>query len=231
MSNATAPVIVENIPAEMKDAPRWVVWRYEDDGPGKKPKKMPYRADDGTPADSTDPATWCDFNTALAAYEAGDYSGLGFVLGDGFAGIDLDDCLNDSGLFTWGDDIIADFPTYVEVSPSGNGVKCFGKGVKTAGAGCKKRGFGPDKAGKIEVYDCDRYFTVTGQIIEGKPAAVVDCQPQLTALCEQLWPPASKTAVQKENRQKTTTSDDNRVARCRAYLAEATTGSKWARRT
>src|SRR5215831_2809937 len=44
--------------------------------------------------DITDQANWTDYATAAAAAESVYYDGVGFVLGDGVAGIDLDDCRN-----------------------------------------------------------------------------------------------------------------------------------------
>src|SRR6185312_6419314 len=82
------------IPNEIKLLDRWCVW---------KDNKVPFIADigwRGSPrkpwysrrAKSNDPSTWRAFEKAKAAYEAGGVDGVGFFLGDGFAGFDLDKC-------------------------------------------------------------------------------------------------------------------------------------------
>jgi len=168
--NATAterptcqPPIIDNIPQEMKNAVRWVVWRYDLEKSGWT--KVPYRVDGRGRASSTDPVTWGTFDQALQAFDAGDYAGIGFALGDGWAGIDFDDNLDDEGRYVWGAEIIAAFDSYKEVSPSGTGIKIFIRGVKPAGSKCSKRGFGPDGIGKLEVYDNARWFAVTGDAL------------------------------------------------------------------
>ena len=56
------PPIVENIPAQMIDVPRWIVWRYDFiDG---RWTKIPFRADGRGKAKSNDPATWSTFDAA-----------------------------------------------------------------------------------------------------------------------------------------------------------------------
>jgi len=52
--------------------------------------KLPVDARTGKPAKTNDPATWCSF--AEAEPQAHRFSGLGIVLTDGLAGVDLDDC-------------------------------------------------------------------------------------------------------------------------------------------
>ena len=45
---------------------------------------------------STDPATWCSWADVQAAYDRGQFDGVGFVLnGDGLVGIDLNHVLSD----------------------------------------------------------------------------------------------------------------------------------------
>ena len=63
----------ESIPDALKSRPRWVLWRLDiRDGKTTKP---PYQAS-GALASVDDPTTWTDFDTALAAYQAGGFSGL-----------------------------------------------------------------------------------------------------------------------------------------------------------
>ena len=79
--------------------------------------------------------------------------GIGFVLGDGFAGADADICLDKNGipseqtLLLW-----KDLPeTYTEVSPSGDGLhKLWFSDAE-----------GHAKQANFEFYTDGRYFTVT----------------------------------------------------------------------
>jgi primase-polymerase (primpol)-like protein len=103
----------------------------------------------GSPASSTNQRTWTTYERANAA-SVGD--GLGFALGDGVACIDLDHCLIDGVLADWAVPIVdACRGTYIEVSPSGEGLHIFG--FAEVGKGRRKPG--------VEVYDRDRYMTVT----------------------------------------------------------------------
>src|SRR5918998_2554274 len=88
-------VRTDNIPRELKVRPQWVVWKAV----GEKPDKVPYSARTGRKASSTDLMTWSTFPEALEAYEHGEYAGLGFVFcsGDPYAGVDLDNCVDEGG--------------------------------------------------------------------------------------------------------------------------------------
>jgi hypothetical protein len=145
----------ELIPAAMRALPRWVVWRYE---PRKeKPTKVPYNGRTATRAASNDPQTWCTFEQALDALATGRWSGIGFMLGDGFVGIDLDKCRNpETGDIDPGTgQVIRDLNSYTEVSPSGCGIHIIAKGSLPDGR---------RRQGNIEMYDAARYFTITGKV-------------------------------------------------------------------
>ena len=112
------PLYLDRIPAELRDLPRWVLWRYEQRG--DKATKVPVQPS-GRMASSTDPATWSRFDTILEAAGRHGTHGIGIVLnGDGLAGVDFDDCIGDDG--TINEDVrcwIDRFGTYAERSPSG----------------------------------------------------------------------------------------------------------------
>ena len=180
---------IQNIPPSLRAVPQWVCWRSVNrDG---RPTKEPIDPHSGRLAKTNDSSTWSDFETAWDRFESSQgLSGIGFVFtaDDPFAGVDIDDCLDESGHYIWGANIVSDFDTYIEVSPSGTGVKLFLQGAKPSFAKCRKDGFGPLMVGKVEVYDKGRFFTVTGRRLSGSPAELQDCQGSLNELCEQLWP-------------------------------------------
>jgi hypothetical protein len=117
--------------APLIERPQWVVWRWTQKPDGKW-QKPPYQArDPRRHASSTDPSTWSDYLTALAAVQAGHADGITYVLAadDPFAAIDLDYCRDPD---TRSIDIWAQLflergrDTYAEVTPSGDGVRIWG---------------------------------------------------------------------------------------------------------
>lgn len=162
------------IPAEMTTEDRWVLWKYVDRA--GKPSKIPYQPN-GVAAKSNDPATWSSYETvqAVRAKHPDAYSGIGFVLGDGWAGVDLDDVIENGETKPWAEDLILSLNSYSEISPSGSGVKVFVKGeFADAGKNVKLA----DGSG-VEVYCQGRYFTVTGDHYGGTPHAVNDAHDTL----------------------------------------------------
>jgi hypothetical protein len=92
------PVNLDNIPIQLRDLTRWVLWKPlpQDDEPdvlAKSPFDCRFTDDR---ASSTRPETWSDFATASAAYDARQTNGAGglmVALGEGLAGVDLDDAI------------------------------------------------------------------------------------------------------------------------------------------
>lgn len=180
------------VPAALRERDQWVCWRYITRS-GKQ-TKCPVSARGGR-ADSTDSATWATFDEAVTAWKAGGYAGVGYVLSadDPFCGIDLDECIDESGnICPAAQEIIIAMNSYTEVSPSGRGVKIFITGRKPDGVGCRSKAIAGFK--ETEVYDHGRFFTVTGQHVAGTPVVVEDRQSALDALCGRLWPAKQKTS-------------------------------------
>jgi putative DNA primase/helicase len=157
--------VYADVPAEMRASPRWMLWKYEQRAGEAKPRKVPFYARGArrngaldTPADR---ASLVTFDQALPAFQAGDYAGLGFALGDGWQGIDLDDLLNRPELKHLADDL----PGYVEWSPSGRGVHAIGFGRTFATLNANKSG--------IEAYAGKRFFTVTGRSLSCAPLGCI----------------------------------------------------------
>lgn len=135
------------IPNEMKEAPRWVVWRLED-----KRGKVPYDPKSAGFAKSNDPKTWGTFAKALDAYSRMGADGIGFMMGDGWMCVDLDD--HGEGLAKEAKADCDALRTYREVSQSGKGIHYVGRGSLPPGGRRK---------GNVEMYDGVRFLAMTGR--------------------------------------------------------------------
>jgi putative DNA primase/helicase len=158
------PVLLQNIPIDLKKIPRWVMWSFVEvgDDEHKRWAKMPLQAN-GKYASSTNPDTWTDFLSAEAAYNTGKFSGIGFVFSkeDDLVGIDLDDVYELESGFTNAamQQLANSIEGYMEVSPSGTGVKIFTRSNPFASHADHAIGF--------EAYSTGRFFTVTGHHLSG----------------------------------------------------------------
>ena len=154
----------EQFPIMLAERRQWICWRLEPSSKGDRPNKTPYSPHANRRASSTDPGTWGTLAEAQAARKRYGYSGLGFVFtnGDDFVGVDIDHCRNkDTGaLNETATAIIAKAATYVEISPSGEGLHLFFRG-KIPEGGNKN-----SKTG-VEMYAFGRYFTMTGNRLDG----------------------------------------------------------------
>jgi AAA domain-containing protein len=197
-----------NIPAALTARPAWVVWKYENG------TKVPYSAKTGHKASSTKESTWTTFDVAFKVAQGRGFDGVGFVFSedDPFTGIDLDDCRDDAGgIADWAMEIVTSLESYTEVSPSGHGLKIWVEGsVPTA---VKQ----PYETGKIEIYSTARYFTVTGQHLEGTPSGIRNANGALTALYEKLKPPKAEPQF----RPAPSNRDEHAEAWARKKLAKA----------
>lgn len=173
------PRTKSNIPAELRELPRWIRWATGHT-PGGKPTKKPQ----GSTLQHTD---WGTFDDVFAELPQSDDEGAGFVFtgcvphpdGGWVLGFDLDACVTRSGDSTaWAREVLDAYPgTFYERSPSGTGLHLFVRVAKLPGPvslikvpepapeGVNKRpaiqvfGTGPGPAG---------YMTVTGRV-RGEP--------------------------------------------------------------
>ena len=156
--------IVENMPTDIRQLPQWVCWEYRPrPGSGKKPwPKLPISPTTKAPARTDDPGTWTPFSRAVDVFSGSSLDGIGFVFTDTdpYVGVDLDNCRDPQTgqLDIWASDCIRRLNTYVEVSPSGTGVKCLARGILPSGR---------RRSGNIEMYDSGRYFALTGHVLNG----------------------------------------------------------------
>ena len=162
--------MVSNYPKEIVGLRQWICWRMEPDPKSEKPRKIPYDPKTGRRASSTNPDTWGTLAEAQAARDKFMFTGLGFVFTDdcGLVGVDIDHCRNEDG--SWNETaatILEKWPSYTEVSPSGTGLHIFFRG-KMPGKGNKNSTSG------VEMYAAARYFTMTGNHLEGTPEDIAD---------------------------------------------------------
>ncbi|WP_237228805.1 hypothetical protein [Rubinisphaera sp. JC750] len=158
----------ENIPDELKQRDQFVCWRFARSGEGASHRwcKQPISPIDGQLAKITSPETWSDFGTAVNAFQRNKsrLAGIGYVFtnDDPFVGIDLDHCRDTESrdLTEWASKLVDELDSYTEVSPSGTGVKII---LKSAEMVPSRRKSSPG----IEIYSSQRYFTLTGNVLNG----------------------------------------------------------------
>ncbi len=205
------------LPAELRDAERSVLWRWEyrQDKRGEwKWTKPPYQPD-GRLAESNGPATWSTFETVVAAYQRGGFDGIGIVLsGDGLVGVDFDHCVEDSAIADWALAVIKRLGSYAEVSPSGTGIRVLAYGkLPPAGRSKIKDGH------KVEVYEIGRYLTLTGHYLRGF-ADRIEERTELLGEFHAFWFGEAKAEQPRPNGQVASAghdqSDDELLERARA---------------
>ena len=156
------------VPQEMKDLPRWVLWKLEPNDKGKLTKTP--KTLSGYNAASDKPSDWTTFDK-VKHIEPTATSGIGFVFNDdGITGIDLDNAFNpDGSIYERFKPIVETLKdTYIEISPSGKGLhiilRCDERvytDTKTGGKNAKHKDEQGNEHG-VEIYHTTHYFTVTG---------------------------------------------------------------------
>jgi primase-polymerase (primpol)-like protein len=158
-------------PLELKTRARWV---------RRSATKVPLTTS-GMPASSTNPRTWSTHADAAASTVG---VGLGFVLSDedDVVCIDLDHCLNPltGRLAPWAAAILRDAgATYVEVSPSGDGVHIWGRADVRQGRRIRR----PDGTA-VEIYGTGRYIAMTGRRHGSCPSILADLSAVISTLTQ-----------------------------------------------
>ncbi len=138
-------------------------------------------------ASSTDASTWGTFAEAIEACRRNNaLAGVGFVFtaDDPYCGVDLDDSVDESTrqLKPWAQQIVDRLDSYTEISPSGSGLKVFIKANKP-GSRCRKA----YEDGEVEIYDRDRFFTVTGSRLPTIPSEINLRQESLDLVYAQVF--------------------------------------------
>ena len=174
----------ENIPDELKWEKRWCLYKIIlRDGKNIKMPIMP----NGKPAKSNDRKTWHSFDNCMDALCKNQSLGLGFFLGDGYIGIDIDkvsdeiiEYIMDFNAASMTANFLRGISTYAEISPSKTGLHFIGKG-KVPGERKRYK--------NLEIYDRDRFFTITGNILTDKDRSkIVNINQELLPLYQKYMP-------------------------------------------
>ena len=149
----------DSLPDEMKNKPNWVVVRTRENKETGRLDKFLIDVHTGKFAESNEPKTWTDFESACKYAKEHGGVALAYALdgADGIACIDLDHCIGEDGKRSaLADEVLAKCgKTYVEHSVSGMGIHVFGKTK-----GTDLRSFSKD--GDMEYYQDRHFITMTG---------------------------------------------------------------------
>lgn len=180
---------LQAMPAELRERPQWLLWRFVEKPGAKKPAKMPYyvnghprgwprgRPADGKPTQQQpqvdqghdlDRACLVPLDRLLQRLQGSlhwEGAGFAFLPGDGLIGIDIDGGVDrESGeLSDLCRTVVESCGSYTETSPSGAGVHVIVTGETET--------FKSDDVG-LEVYCGRQYFTCTGRALAGTVADV-----------------------------------------------------------
>jgi hypothetical protein len=179
------PVRFDEIPDELQALDRWCPWRHKlREGEWAK---LPCDRN-GYALRWSNPETWISFAQAREIYESGGrgfrvrFDGVGFFLGDGISGGDLDDvCINGRPNAEALSIMRAFKMTYAEISPSGTGIKFLYRGTAPTLKGAPLK-----KGGSAEFYSQGRFFTITGHRLKGSPRSLADCAAKVIELQREL---------------------------------------------
>ncbi|MBQ8161855.1 MAG: AAA family ATPase [Clostridia bacterium] len=167
-----------------------------------KPRKVPGQYDKipcnphvpGKYASVADPDTWGTFEDAafLLSRPIPHFDGIGFMLGEGIFAIDLDHVRDkETGLISEdATKIIETMNSYTEISPSGTGIHILCRG--TLPEGQRRHGF-------LEMYETDRFLTITGDHLEDTPLSVEDRTEQAALVHSTYMSSPSTKNPQKED--------------------------------
>jgi primase-polymerase (primpol)-like protein len=165
---------LQAIPKELKQFRQWINWNYDVRQDGKM-TKTPISPHTGCTASVTNPLLWSTFDHAVHRLDC--FNGIGFVFtkSDPYCGIDLDNPESDFMIANSHGKTLELLNSYSEVSPSGLGVHIIVKAV-LPDAGRRRN--------KVEIYDTERFFTITGDDLNFKPIA--DRQKEVEVLYSSL---------------------------------------------
>ena len=161
----------DRIPQELRDLNRWVAWTWKT-GTRVKPAKVPINPKTGRNAQSNNPDSWGSFRQAQKCAVTVGMPGIGFMLGDGYIGVDIDACRDarTGEMDDWVYAVIEELDSYTEISQSGTGVHVICRGEMPPSG---------NRKGTVEMYGNLRYFIMTGTVIDDAHDTVEERTEQL----------------------------------------------------
>lgn len=178
---ARAALQPDAIPDALKAIQQWVCWRWElPEKEGGRFGKPPVDAKTGNAGKTNDPATWSDFATAVTRFRRDErLAGIGLAMTPdlGITALDLDHVIADGDVDQKASALLKWFgSTYAEISPSGTGYRlfCYGKP--------QREGHSDPRWLELYIGGRARYMTVTGNAVDGHPAAIAAMQGELDRL-------------------------------------------------
>lgn len=169
---------ITKIPAELHHLKQWVCWKKVPLENGKATKK-PINPITNDLASVSNPNTWTDMMGAIIGAEQYGLDGIGFVLENGYFGVDLDDCTEELK-----QEFIDQLRSYTELSQSGKGIHIICKGEIAKSARTKG----------VEIYKGGRFFVMTGNTINDYE--IEDCSDRILPLYEKYILEKKKPQVQ-----------------------------------
>jgi len=207
------------IPGELKALPNWVCYRLESRKGAPRPTKVPYHCS-GAKAKANDPSTWSNYDVCVEAASSRDFDGIGFEFTPPYIGVDLDECRNQvtGRIEDWAQKIIDQLNSYAEVSQSGTGVHIIVRGDLPRGG---------RKKGHVEVYSTGRFFTMSGNQIDGTPHSVKERTAEIAAFHTEHFPPAPVAAPRPLPRPASNLADEDVLRRASTAANRARFNSLW----
>ena len=199
VDGALLPSQIKNLRHLAGFAPSWFMWGLP--GEVDRLRKRPH-SPGGGPGKVDDPRTAGTLDEALAAMQDKQTGGVGLLVSTGvpgLVGVDLDNVIAGGKVHALGLKAIEHFKGgYVEVSPSGTGLRIFCLGELPAGT--PKGSTAIVDGVKAEAYPAgtNRFLRTTGALIPGTRGEVVDCQAGLDWLAGVMV--ASKGAAPDNNK-------------------------------
>ena len=110
----------KNIPKYLKENAKFCNWKYETRNSNLS--KVPYNPHTMNKASVNNLNTFTDFSFVINALN--NFDGIGIRVDGKIIAIDLDHCIEEGKICSWAEEIISHFSnTYVEISPSGKGLR------------------------------------------------------------------------------------------------------------
>ena len=156
------------IPKELQSNALWCCWQYEQKN--GRMTKIPKNPRNLHNASTDDKRTFGTFTEAYEMWIHNMSDGVGILVGNGFCAIDIDHCIVNGMLSDTALDICTTMESYVEKSPSGEGLRIIFK--TTDFSFDRKKYYIKNPKNGVEIYTAgttNRFVTITGNTVYDYP--------------------------------------------------------------